>query len=70
MNAKTLWNETGKFEHRRMNELRRGHSNRAIARYVQAEKRAGRQGDMNRVCLIGNQLNRACRLYGFTGNPF
>jgi len=42
----------------------------AILRYVRAEKRAGYARQDKRCNLLARQVIRACRLYGFSGNPY
>lgn len=42
----------------------------AIGRYVAMEKRVGRSGDSVRACRIAMHVYRACRLYGYTFNPY
>jgi hypothetical protein len=43
---------------------------KALARYVALEKRVGRSGGDMRACRIAMHVYRACRLYGYTFNPY
>lgn len=43
---------------------------KSIARYVQLEKKAGRNGNFALALRASRHVDRACRLYGVTHNPY
>lgn len=42
----------------------------SIARYVRLEKQAGRGGNLAKALRAARHVERACRLYGVTHNPY